>query len=215
MKRLLAITVSLVMVLSLTACGGPSPTDVADTFLTAIKEQNAESIAECYVNDEFDLFEEASNAADGEVSDEDKEEEADDALTKVYDENLVPKMLEFEYELSNEKIDEDKATVDVAVTTYQLGSAFTSFFGEYLSQAFALAFSDTSDEQMSALAANILTSKLDGLTEKTYQKTVTLSLIKKDDKWVVDKVDGNKDVLNALSGGIVDAVSNMSTAFGE
>ena len=57
--------------------------------------------------------------------------------------------------------------------------------------------------------------RLDNMTEKTYEKTATLSLIKKDDKWLVDSVEGNKDVLNALSGGLVDAVSNMATAFGE
>ena len=217
MKKILALLISLMMVFSLTACGGPSPTDVSDNFLTAIKNADNEALAECYVEDEFDLFEEASDAAEsGDEEDGDKEEaEADDALTKVYEENLVPKMLEFEYELSNEKVDGDKATVDVTVKTYQMGSAFTAFFGEYMTQAFALVFSDTSDEQMSALAANILTSKLDNMTGKTYEKTATLSLIKKDDKWLVDSVEGNKDVLNALSGGLVDAVSNMATAFGE
>ena len=167
MKKILALLISLMMVFSLTACGGPSPTDVSDNFLTAIKNADNEALAECYVEDEFDLFQEASDAAESDdEEDGDKEEaEADDALTKVYEENLVPKMLEFEYELSNEKIDGDKATVDV--------------------------------------------------TEKTYEKTATLSLIKKDDKWLVDSVEGNKDVLNALSGGLVDAVSNMATAFGE
>lgn len=216
MKKIAAIMISIMMILSLTACGGPSPTEVSDKFLTAIKNADSEALAECYVEDEFDLFEEASEAAESDEDESDKEdEESDDALTKVYDEKLIPKMLEFEYELSNEKIEGDKATVDVTVKTYQLGSAFSSFFSEYITQAFALAFSDASDEQMNALAANILTGQLDNMTEKTYEKTATLSLIKRDDKWLVDSVDGNKDVLNALSGGLVESISNMATAFDE
>lgn len=213
MKKCIALLTSLIMLASLTACGGPSPTSAASSFLDAVKSQDTQALSKCYVNDKFDLFEEASNAASDEQSDE--AAEMDDALSKVYEENLLPKMLEFDYTLSNEVIDGDKATVDVSISTYPLGSAFTSFFGEYLGQAFALAFSDATDEQMTALAANILTSKLDGLTEKSYEKTATLSLVKEDNNWLVDHVEGNKEVLNTLSGGLVDAVTNMSTAFGE
>lgn len=214
MKKSIVLLITLAMILSLTACGTPSPTSVTDSFLTAIKEKDAEAITEHYVNDEFDLFEELSDAVSGE-DEEETEKNANDALIKVYEENMFPKMLDFDYELSNEKIDGDKATVDVSVKTYQLGSAFTSFVGEYIGQAFSLAFSGASDEQMNALAANLLTSKLDELTEKTYEKTATLSLVKKDDKWLVADVEGNKDVLNALYGGLVDSIDNMAAAFDE
>ncbi len=118
----------------------------------------------------------------------------DSGLTKVYEEQMMPKMLDFDYELSNEQIDGDKATVDVKITTYSIGDAFTAFFSDYMSQALILAFSDASEEELDSLATTILSGKLADLTEQKYEKTATLSLSMKDDKWVVDEIETGDDI---------------------
>lgn len=207
-KKLLAITLVMAMLAALSACGPkiPTPTETADTFLTAMKAQDSEALATVYAGGDIDLLDKAAEADDsGEVNE-------DSGLTKVYEEQMVPKMLDFDYELSNEQIDGDKATVDVKITTYRIGDAFTAFFSDYLSQALVLAFSDASEEDLDALATTILSGKLTDLTEKSFEKTATLSLSMKDDKWVVDEVQTGDDIVDALTGGLVTAFSNMEDA---
>ena len=207
-KKLLVITLVMAMLAALSACGPkiPTPTETADTFLTAMKAQDSEALATVYAGGDIDLLDKAAEADDsGEVNE-------DSGLTKVYEEQMVPKMLDFDYELSNEQIDGDKATVDVKITTYRIGDAFTAFFRDYLSQALVLAFSDASEEDLDGLATTILSGKLADLTDKSFEKTATLSLSMKDDKWVVDEVQTGDDIVDALTGGLVTAFSNMEDA---
>ena len=208
-KRLFVITIVMAMLAALSACGPkiPTPTETADTFLTAVKAQDSETLATVYAGGNLDLLEAAAE------SDESAEANEDSGLTKVFEEQMMPKMLDFDYELSNEQIDGDKATVDVKITNYSIGDAFTAFFSDYISQAFMLAFSDTSEEELDSLATTILSGKLAELTEKKYEKTATLSLSMKDDKWVVDEIQTGDDIVDGLTGGLVTAFANMEDAF--
>lgn len=207
-KKLLVITIVMAMLAALAACGPkiPTPTETADTFLTAVKAQDDETLATVYAGGELDLLEEAAEADESQTADEDS------GLTAVYEEQMVPKMLDFDYEISNEQIDGDKATVDVKVTTYNIGDAFTAFFSDYLSQALILAFSDASEEELDSLVTTILSGKLADLTEKKFEKTATLSLSMKDDKWVVDEIKSGDDIVDGLTGGLVSAFANMNDA---
>ena len=206
-KHIATILAIMLVIFFLGGCSStPTPTQTADTFLQAIKAQDGEALAGVYANKELDLLDAAAES-------EEDEEAEDTGLTQVYEEQMVPKMLDFDYELSNEQIDGDKATVDVTVTTYSIGDAFTAFFSDYISQAFMLAFSDTSEEEMDALATTLLSGKLANLTEKNYEKTATLSLTKVDDKWVVDELATGSDIVDALTGGLVTSFGNMESAF--
>ena len=210
-KKLFVITLVLAMLACLCACGPgiPTPTETVDTFPTALKAQDNETLETVYAGSDFDLLEAAAEADESEETDEDS------GLNKIYEEQMVPKMLDFDYELSNEQIEGDKATVDVKITTYNIGNAFTSFFSDYLSQALILAFSDASEEDLDALATTILSGKLADLTEKSYEKTATVNLSMKDDKWVVDEVQNGSDIVDALTGGLVTAFSGMEDAMSE
>jgi len=206
-KRGIVIALIAVLLVCMCSCSKiPTPTETADAFLTAIKEQDTETLATVYADDKFDLLDEAAG------TDESEEVVDETGLTKVFDEQMLPKMLDFDYELSNEQIDGDKATVDVKFTTYKMGDAFTAFFSEYLSQALILAFSDTSEEELDAMATTLLSGKIADLDEKNFEKTATLSLSMKDDKWVVDEVEPASDVVDALTGGLVTAFNGMEDA---
>lgn len=208
-KHIAIILAVITAIFFLSSCSStPSPTETADTFLQALKAQDGEKMATVYSAEKLDLLETAA-----ESSEESSEESTDTGLEAVYEEQMMPKMLDFDYEISNEQINDDKATVDVKFTTYRIGDAFTSFFGEYISQAFMLAFSDVSEEELDSLATTLLSGKLADLTEKTYEKTATLSLTKVDGKWMVDEIQTGDDIIDALTGGLVTAFSNMENAF--
>ena len=120
----------------------------------------------------------------------------------------------FEYELSNESIDGDSATVDLKVKTYGFGSMITETLTEYLQQAFVMAFSDASEDEMTALFENLITEKMNTL-EKNYEKTVTVEMVKGEDGWdLKDKTDSNP-MYDALMGGLYSAISNLDSMFGE
>ncbi|MCQ4638264.1 DUF4878 domain-containing protein [Anaerovorax odorimutans] len=207
MKKIIGIILSMVLVLGLCACGSPSPTDVTKDFMEAVKSQNAETLKTVYPDGEIDLLKEAQKKESTDA------EKADDALQKIYNEEMKDKLFDFDYEVSNEKIDGDKATVDVAITTYDLGSAFTDFATEFLKQAFSMALSGSSEKEINDKAAEILSAELSKM-KKDYTGTATLSLSQKDGQWVMDKIDENNNFYNIITGGMGEAAKKIENSFG-
>lgn len=200
MKKIVTLILAFVICFALVSCGSPSPTDVTDSFLKAVKAQDAEEMAKVYAGDDFKVLDD-----DG----EDKE------VLGALEKSIMTKFFDFEYKIANEKIDGDKAKVDVTFKTYKMGNAFTAFIGEYFSQALGLAFSGASDKQVEELAETLFTEQLDKLTKKDYTKTVSVSLEKVDDQWKISEFDEESDVLNAMSGGLIEAINNTSNAFND
>lgn len=194
MKKLFALTAAAMFcVFALVGCGGPTPTETVTQFLEGVKTADQEAIAATYVKDSYTLFDEESS--DDTVS----------GMSSAMDDELLAKMLEFEYEVSNEVIDGDKATVDVKITTYSLGSAINSFMTDFISQALTLSLSGASDEEVTKLAENILTDKVMNM-EKTYTETVTVKLTKVDGTWTINKMGEKSDFYNAITGGMMKAI---------
>lgn len=122
-------------------------------------------------------------------------------------------LMEFEYTLSNEVIDNDKATVDVTIKTYNFGNAFSSFFSNYLTQAFAMAFNNASEEDMDKLGADLLSKELNNLTEMNTEKTTTVHLSATEDGWIIDKLDEKDEFYDALTGGMVSTLETLNESF--
>lgn len=203
-KKILSILLALGLVFSLCACGGPTPTSTVETFLDAVKVQDTETIKTVYGDEDFSFI--------GEM-DLESEDSTQPETDKILNEKLLPKLLEFDYTVSNEQINEDKATVDVTVTTYNFGPAMTSFFSSYMTQAFALIFDDNAEAKLDKIAANLLTAEVDKLTEKTCEKTATISLTATEEGWVIDEIDEEGEVLDALTGGMVSSIEALNEAF--
>ncbi len=200
-KRLLAVAFALVLVVSLCACGGPTPTETVDTFLTAVKAKDTETIKTVYAEETFDF------TADIEIGDEEDEDAA--AFTKVLEEELYPMAMEFEYTLSNEVIEKGKATVDVTIKTYAFGSAISTFMSNYTSQVIPMAFSGASNEEMYELAAKLLSTELGNLGDPSFEKTVTVTLTEGEEGWIIDELDEEGEFYNALTGNLVNTIENM------
>lgn len=202
-KRMLLVLLSALLILPLYSCGSPSPTDVAEEFLTAVKAGDTKTLSTIYDGDNM------------EIKDTLKKQDINlSKMDKQLQENTVEKLQGFEYELSNEKIDGSSATVDVKIKTYDFGDAFTTFFQDYLSQGLSKAFGGASEEEMNELATDIFSTKLEEM-KFDYEKTVTLKLIKEDNTWLVEEVKKNSDFLYALTGGLVTAAEEMADSFGE
>lgn len=175
MKKITVLLLALCLVF-LTACGGSSPSDALKADMEDAKASPDEII--------------------GDLGEDGFGEEA----TKL----LVDKVLEFEYELGEEKIDGDTATVETTITAYSIGAIFGEVITELITEAYANP--TMSEDEMMAKMDALLIEKLTN-AEKTYSQTVTIILKKKGSNWEVQE---NDDMANALTGGILDFIEAAS-----
>ena len=211
-KVLLPLIASVIAlcIVGLSGCAGPSPTEVTTQFLDGIKNGDSEAVMEVYAGDYSPILEGWQN--------DDSSEGAEDAsavpgIEEICENELLPKLQEFDYEILSEQIDGDSATVEVKITTYAVGNAMSSFMTDYISQGMALAFTDASDEQLNELATSIFSSKIKSM-DKTYTDTVTFSLSKEDNAWKVDAIDEDGEIADAFFGGLVSSLESLDTVYG-
>ena len=175
MKKVSILLLALCLIF-MTACGTASPTDALKADLENAKSSPDEII--------------------GQLGEDGFGEEATQAL--------VDKVLEFDYQLGEEKIDGDKATVETTITTYTFGEIFTGIVADFITRAFANP--DMTDDDASALLDQLLMDALDK-ADKTYSKTITIELSQEDGEWVVQESD---EMSNALTGGMLDFAAAAS-----
>ena len=204
MKKLLALALVIVLALAMTACGGSgasadTPTDAANTFLKAVQEQDTDTMAKVYQGDpaEMDLI------GDTEMDSEDIPAELSALLSE--------QMQQFEYEVSNEVVDEDTATVDVKITTVNIGKAFEDSINEFMEKAMAGEISsDTTQEELTAQLYAAFQEKL-AAAEKDYEGTAVLNLTNVDGKWMVDQISQTDPLVNCLTGGLMDYSNSLTS----
>ncbi|MCI8631842.1 MAG: DUF4878 domain-containing protein [Firmicutes bacterium] len=204
MKKQSIFIAAIMLILVLTSCGSknPSPTEITNNFLSAVKSQDS-NISSFYTGDTendsllFDLS------------------DVDDSLDAEIYKLLEEKLLSFEYETSNETIEENKATVDVTITAYNLGEAYSTAISEYIAEAFSMAFSGASDEEISMIMNDALIENIENASFD-YTKIVTVHLINDENSgWLIDDSATNSELLNALSGGLAETVLGIASGFNE
>ena len=128
---------------------------------------------------------------------------------------MKDKLLDFDYTLSNEKINDTKATVDVEFKTYEFGKAMTNTMAKYIEKALPLAFSGASDEEMEKIMNDAFEEEFGALTDKAYTAKATINLVQKDGEWKVAEIDSEGEVMNALTGNLVNAIKEINESFEE
>ncbi len=182
-KRLISVLTALLLIATLCMGCGKEPSPS-----DAVKEQ-------------LEAF--RTNAA------ETMRDDADLGLGELVDmedaKEFVEKIMDYEYEIVSEKVDGDEADVEVKITTYPFGEALE----EVIPTVFMLALSGGDEEDMT----NALLGAFTKLDEKSYSKTFTVHCTKKDDAWETDLNEENVEFINAVFGGMMDAVENISNMF--
>ena len=177
MKKLLSLGLILCMLLC-TACGTSTPRDALKADMEAAKSSPEEIIGDI---GETGFGKEATSA-------------------------LVDKVLDFDYEVFDEKIDGNTATVETTITTYPFGEIFGNVVADLFAEA--LSGKEMTTEEAAQLMDQSLLDRLDE-AEKSYKTTVSITLIKEGDNWIVQESD---EMSNALTGGLLDFISQSSNS---
>jgi hypothetical protein len=171
-----------------------SPTEVATSFIEALKAQDEETLAKVYSGDWSEDGGLTSTLNSTDLG----------GMSKETAEKFIAKVLEFDYTYGEETINDDKATVDVTITTYNFTSMLSDMLTDLYSKAIELAFSGLTEEelekQINELTDKALSDGLDKLTEKNVSNTVKLELTKDGHSWKVDPV--TDEFTDALLGGL-------------
>ncbi len=165
MKKKLNVVLSLfVMLICLTACAlNNGPKDAVSKFLNKYKNND-----EVVVNELNDYL---------------KTEDLDEEAQKEYREIYLRQYSNMKYAIKEERIDGDKATVDVQITVYDYYKT-NKTSGDY----FTANQTDFIDEKGDVDLSKYLKYKLSQLldTTDTVNYTLTLNLQKNDNKWEIE-----------------------------
>lgn len=188
MKKLVAILLSLIMVLSFAGCGETGKAEEAVTNLfEAFKAGDFEKA------EEF-LYKEGDTA----------EDESDDMFNHVF--------TKIDYEiLSSEKIDGETVNVTASVTAPDMKVAVGEFFNNALQFALANAFSENpiSDEELSAEMEKMFVEATDKEDLGTVTNEAVIKVIKTHDGW---KVESDDEFADVITGRMMTAFKEMEKA---
>ena len=194
MRKIFSVFLIFVLAASLSACGSaPTPKDIAEKYLAAIKAQDEEGISALsegsYSEDEL------MGTVDLVLGESEEGEEYDEATKKFKE-----KVIDFDYTIGEERIDGENAEVDVTIKTYDFGTMMGQYLERAMSELMAAAFDGASQEEIDAMGKKILEEELDKLTEKSYETTVPMKLKKVEGEWKVAKMEDDSEFMNAILG---------------
>ena len=194
MRKIFSIFLIFVLAASLSACGSaPTPKDIAEKYLAAIKAQDEEGISALsegsYSEDEL------MGTVDLVLGESEEGEEYDEATKKFKE-----KVIDFDYTIGEERIDGENAEVDVTIKTSDFGTMMGQYLERAMSELMAAAFDGASQEEIDAMGKKILEEELDKLTEKSYETTVPMKLKKVEGEWKVAKMEDDSEFMNAILG---------------
>ncbi len=198
MKKLLAMLLAALMVLSLCACGSSAPPPKAEdaviAFSEAMKAFDTAKMGTYLVNNE----------------DIEDEIEAEDEYAALFLDKFKEWAKNIAYEIMSAEEQNEEATVEVKYTFADSTPIISEFIQEYLIQAFSLAFSGGTDEDMDRIAQEILVDKLATVEPSYTESTVKYSLKMVEKEWKINEVPD--EVVNVLSANLANAFSAMEDA---
>jgi len=190
MKKVFSLCLALCLCLSLAACGATSKPDaVVNSFCTALKSFDEETIASCVVDGKTTLEDPYSD--DSEVEQDLSSEQAIEYLK-----SCAEKMT---FSIGTYEVADGTASVPVTFTYVDASPVVTAAIGDYLSQAFALALGGADDTALDELFGSIFMEKTKSVETGTATADVTLDCVKTDDGWKI----------SSLSEETASAITNM------
>ena len=183
-KTLLIVSMLVMVIFALTACGGKSPKSVVEDNLKQIKTEKTSSNVSKLFNDKT----------------------LEQKYGKEYD-KFIKKVQDFDYEVKDEKVDGKKATVKVEIKTYDFGAAYKTTYDTVVADAKSGKITATTD--IKDYVYNLMFQNLNSVKDKSYKKTVTINCTKNDKgEWTTD-INSNVDFLDAMMGGMFTAIKSV------
>ena len=183
-KTLLIVSMLVLVMFALTACGSKSPKSVVEDNLKQIKTEKTSSNVSKLFNDKT----------------------LEQKYGKEYD-KFIKKVQDFDYEVKDEKVDGKKATVKVEIKTYDFGAAYKTTYDTVVADAKSGKITATTD--VKDYVYNLMFQNLNSVKDKSYKKTVTINCTKNDKgEWTTD-INNNVDFLDAMMGGLFTAIKSV------
>jgi len=188
-KRVLAIIVMGVFILSLIGCSQNKPEQAVSELFDAMKNTDLEKLGAILDSDA------------SEITDQD----AFVQLIKKSNETLT-------YTIGETTIENDRAVVNVSCTYGDMKPVLAKAFANYVGKVMEVAFSgeSPSDEEIQEMLLSEITAALDSTPTEEYSTELTVDCVKKDGKWIVDTDKENLKLADVLTGNLVSAFSEMA-----
>lgn len=203
MKKVISLALALLLALSLVGCSGSKPDTVVTTFCAAVQAFDFEKAATCMQNGSEDLEDPYDDAEMEDLSSE---------QVMTYLKKCTSKMT---YKIGESKVDGESATVPVSFTYVDASAVITSALSEYITQAFALAFSGADDARMEELFGSIFMEKTESVETGTATADVTFRCVKVDGDWKIASFseEAEEALINILTCNIASALERFGEAF--
>lgn len=196
MKKMLVSLLAVLMLLSLAGCGSASkPEPIVTKFCDALKAFDMETASSCFVSGDSKI--------ENTYTKENMEEQVIEYLT-----NCVKEMT---YVLGETTTEGDKAIVPVTFTYVDASPVISAALEDYITQAFALAFSGADDSVMEDLFDTIFMEKTESVSTKSATTTVEFVCIKQDSEWKIQELsdDAQYEISNIISCNIAKAMESF------
>lgn len=170
MKKLLSVLLVFAIVLSFTACGGNGAKDALNKGLTAFKNFDRDGIEKYFVGGEMD----------------------EDELAAFGEDTAKAMFGSYSWKIKSCEEDGDEATAEVEITCLSLAKIMSQITSDMMTDMLAGTVTEDNYEEYLAnrMKELIKSSKSEKVTE-----TITITLEKIDDQWMITNVE---DIANVM-----------------
>ncbi len=194
MKKILSMIIAAAMLLMLAACGGTgTPRATVRTLCEGMKDFDYKKIA--------GIIEEGDESAFAEIE--------EDSLFSALSKYLKEWASAMKYKIGKAEVSGDTATVKVDFTYTDASDIMTLAVVNYVRQGLSLAVGGASEDEMTALLVSCFESAAQTVSPGTAEKSVTLTLVKKDASWKIK--DAPDEIADILTSNMISAVQNAFT----
>lgn len=199
-KKSLLILICMLLLSCLTSCSKQdteNPGETVVNFLNGLQQQNYASV-KTYYSENLDNVANFKNKIE--------------AISPAVANELFSKLADFSYTIKKVEIDsndENKAYVTVSLQCYDLGTPFKNIITDYLKTDLEMTFDGAKDDEIVKKAEETILNDI-AKSQKTFRRTVVISLAKQDNVWKLNKISENKELLNCLSGNIINTIESIT-----
>ena len=213
-KTLISILFSILLICALTSCSknknqnNPQPQEQSQTqvsnetekvvsnFLKDLQHENYASAKQYYVEN-LDNMANFHNQIE--------------TISPTVTNKFFSKLADFTYTIESSSISKDnpsKATVYVTMEYYDVGKAFETTVLEYIKNEISMTYDGKNDDDIVKKADEIIIENIES-SQKTTVTHLPISLTFDQDTWKVEKMSNNPELLNVLSGNILETINKL------